>query len=267
MPTHKELLQSLRDGFEQLELFDSPGLKSLRARGEMIIRRVFGEDSPYKAQLLSDIALRYTGASMTILGAPETAEERQRRERYWLSGQRESISFIDTMLEDIELGEPEQAQEVEGSRGPRSNRVFVVHGHDGEMKQAVARTLERVGLGAVILHEKPNRGQTIIEKIERFADVDFAVVLMSPDDTGYSSEAGLDAAKPRARQNVILELGYFAGKLGRENVVALHRGNIEFPSDYDGVLYTPYDSDSGTWRGELVAELKDSGYSVSADNL
>jgi predicted nucleotide-binding protein len=146
-------------------------------------------------------------------------------------------------------------------------RVFVVHGHDSEMKQAVARTLERLGLEAVILHEKPNRGQTIIEKIERYSDVDFAVVLLSPDDTGYSNADGPAAAKLRARQNVILELGYFAGKLGRENVVALHRGSIELPSDYDGVLYTPYDGDSGTWRSELVAELRDSGYSVSADNL
>ena len=66
---------------------------------------------------------------------------------------------------------------------------------------------------------------------------------------------------------MILELGYFAGKLGRERVVALHRGDIEFPSDYDGVLYTPYDGDSGAWRSELVAELRESGYKVSADDL
>ncbi|MBV9453149.1 MAG: nucleotide-binding protein [Rubrobacter sp.] len=82
----------------------------------------------------------------------------------------------------------------------KSNRVFVVHGHDNEMKQAVARTVETLGLEAVILREKPNRGQTIIEKIERYSDVDFAVVLLSPDDTGYSRADGLHAAKPRARQ-------------------------------------------------------------------
>jgi predicted nucleotide-binding protein len=172
-----------------------------------------------------------------------------------MSGQAEAIALIDTMLEDLELGEPEQELGVEVPTGPRSNRVFIVHGHDREMKQAVARTIERLGLEAVILHEQPNRGQTLIEKIERFADVDFAVVLLSPDDTGYLNADGEDAAKPRARQNVILELGYFAGKLGRERVVALHRGGIEFPSDYDGVLYTPYDGDSGAWRSELVAEL------------
>ena len=93
------------------------------------------------------------------------------------------------------------------------------------------------------------------------------MVLLSPDDTGYANADGPDATRPRARQNVIMELGYFAGKLGRENVVALYRGGMELPSDYDGVLYTHYDGDSGTWRSELVAELRVSGYNVSADNL
>jgi predicted nucleotide-binding protein len=266
MPTDRELLESLRDEFEKLEPFDRAGLNSLRDSGQMIIRRVFGADSTYMGQL-SAIEFRYTGPQIVSLGAPETPGERERRERYWGSGQRESIGLINTMLEDLELGESGQVQNVEAPAVPRSNRVFVVHGHDNEMKQAVARTVERLGLEAVILHEKPNRGQTLIEKIERYSDVGFAVVLLSPDDTGYANAEGPKSARPRARQNVILELGYFAGKLGRENVVALHRGGIELPSDYDGVLYTPYDGDSGTWRGELVAEPRDSGYEVSADDL
>ncbi len=267
MPTQRELLLSLRGEFEQLQVFDQSGLNSLRERASMIIRRVFGEESSYGAQISK---IRFRPGSVPIVssrGGGVSAAESQRQRRAWLSGQKESIALIDTMLEDLELGEPEQVQGAEDPTVPKSNRVFVVHGHASEMKQAVARTIERLGLEAVILHEKPNRGQTIIEKIERFSDVGFAVVLLSPDDTGYSNATGPDVAKPRARQNVILELGYFAGKLGRENVVALHRGSIELPSDYDGVLYTPYDSDSGAWRSELVAELKESGYKVSADAL
>lgn len=185
------------------------------------------------------------------------------------------------MLEDLELDEAEQVPVVEATDEPtdieaaqveafknatRSNRVFVVHGHDNEMKQAVACVVERLGLEAVILNEQPDRGQTIIEKIERFSDVGFAVVVLSPDDIGHSKADGPDAARPRARQNVILELGYFAGKLGRENVVALHRGDIELPSDYDGVLYTSYDAD-GAWPYKLTRELRESGYDVSADDL
>jgi predicted nucleotide-binding protein len=267
MPTDSELLESLRDGFEQLNLFDRARLNSLRDRGQMIIGRVFGPDSPYIERLTS-IEFSYRGVvTIGALGGGDSPATKRARERAWQSGQEQSIALVDIMLEDLELGKPEPVQASEEPTGPRSNRVFVVHGHDGEMKQAVARTIERLGLEAVILHEKPNRGQTIIEKIERYSDVSFAVVVLSPDDTGYANAEGTDAARPRARQNVILELGYFAGKLGRENVMALHRGDIELPSDYDGVLYTRYDGDSGTWRSELVAELKESGYIVSADNL
>lgn len=268
MPANRELLESLRDSFENLEVLDKPGLNSLRDRAHMIIRRVFGANSPYLERLSK---IRFHPGSVPIVSSSGRGSvspaEAHRQERAWRWGQEESINLIDTMLEDLELSESEQVETRGAQTMSKSNRVFVVHGHDNEMKQAVARSVERLGLEAVILHEKPNRGQTIIEKIERFSDVGFAVVLLSPDDTGYLTTAGPGAAQPRARQNVILELGYFAGKLGRENVVALYRGSIELPSDYDGVLYTPYDNDSGTWRSELVAELKESGYQVSADAL
>jgi predicted nucleotide-binding protein len=266
IPTNEELLASLREEFEQLEPGDKGKLNSLRDRGQMYIRRIFGSDSPYSEQL-ERIEFRYMGIGIGTLEGGESPATRQARLRAWRSGQEQAVALVDTMLQDLELGAPDQPLSDKVEVGPRSNRVFVVHGHDREMKQAVARTLERLGLEAVILHERPNRGQTLIEKIERYSDVDFAVVLLSPDDTGYATAEGPNAAKPRARQNVILELGYFAGKLGRESVVALHRGSIEFPSDYDGVLYTPYDGDSGAWRSELVAELRESGYGVSADDL
>lgn len=266
MPTNRELLLSLRDGFEQLELFDRVELNSLRNRGQMYIRRVFGPDSPY-IERLSSIEFRYMGIAVGTLEDGESPATRRARQRAWLSGQKEAVTLVDTMLEDLELGELDQVRTGDEQTRPISNRVFVVHGHDREMKQMVARTLERLRLEAVILHEKPNRGQTLIENIERYSDVDFAVVLLSPDDMGYAVTDGQEAASPRARQDVILELGYFVGKLGRERVVALYRRGIEFPSDYDGVLYTPYDSDSGTWRSELVADLKESGYEVSADSL
>lgn len=256
MPTNLELLEGLREGFKNLGNQDEDKLSGLRNRGRMLIRRAFGEESDYYKRFVS--LDYYPGIYPS---SPQFEWES------WEDGRRGAVHLLDSMLEELRLDAVEQAHVEEEAARPRSNRVFVVHGHDREMKQAVARTIERLSLEAVILHEKPNRGQTLIEKIERFSDVDFAVVLLSPDDTGYSNADGSDAAKPRARQNVILELGYFAGKLGRENVVALHRGSIELPSDYDGVLYTPYDGDSGTWRGELVAELKESGYDVSADDL
>lgn len=139
-----------------------------------------------------------------------------------------------------------------------SNRVFVVHGRDNEKKEACARTIERMGLEAVILHEQANKGKTIIEKFEEYSDVGFAVVLMTPDDMG-----GLKGEEPqnRARQNVVFELGYFIGKLGRDRVMALVDGNIELPTDVSGVVYTGFDP-QGFWKFALAKELNNAGYNV-----
>ncbi len=102
-----------------------------------------------------------------------------------------------------------------------SRRVFVVHGHDDGLKETVARFLTKLDLEPVILHEQPNRGRTIIEKFEEHSDVAFAVVLFTPDDVGYPS-GKVDESKPRARQNVVLELGFFMAALGREKVCVLY---------------------------------------------
>ena len=140
------------------------------------------------------------------------------------------------------------------------------------MKHSVARTLEKLKLDSIILYEQPDSGKTIIEKFERDADVGFAVVLLSPDDMGYlrdeaAEDKGVKLTKPRARQNVILELGYFIGKLGRSKVMALKKGDdLEVPSDLSGVVYTPFD-DHGAWAMKLVNELKAAGYNVDANHL
>lgn len=148
-----------------------------------------------------------------------------------------------------------------------TNDVFVVHGHDVEMKQAVARILAKIGLNPIILHEQPNKGKTLIEKFEKNADVQFAVVLLSPDDMAYEITTTSTDSKPRPRQNVILELGYFIGRLSRERVFALKReGELELPTDITGVIYTPYDN-AGHWHLKLVRELKALGYDVDANAL
>jgi predicted nucleotide-binding protein len=194
------------------------------------------------------------------------------REENWHAGQREAIALVGTMIEDLELSSefelpaPRRVETGEEPTGPKSDRVFVVHGHDEGMRESVARVLATLGLKPVILHEQLDRGRTIIEKFYDYSEVEFAVVLLSPDDMGYVREADPGAAQPRARQNVILELGFFLGKLGRENVVALHKGNIEIPSDFSGVLFTPF-VEGGDWRYKLTRELRASGYEVSADVL
>lgn len=144
--------------------------------------------------------------------------------------------------------------------------VFVIHGHDDGLKHETARCLSDLGLNPIILHEKPSLGRTIIEKFEANSTVGFAVVLLTPDDIGYSKDDPPAKAKPRARQNVILELGYFAGKLSRSRVFALRREDVEIPSYFSGVVYTPYDK-AGQWKLTLVQELQAVGYDVTADDL
>lgn len=125
--------------------------------------------------------------------------------------------------------------------------------------------MENLGLRAIILHELPDSGQTIIEKFERYSDVAFAIVLLTPDDVG-ASESSSEKLNPRARQNVILELGYFTAKLGRSRVCALYSGNVELPSDLHGVLYTAIDSE-GAWRMKLAQELAEAGMSIDLNRL
>jgi predicted nucleotide-binding protein len=137
--------------------------------------------------------------------------------------------------------------------------VFIVHGHDGAAKTELARFIERAGLQAIILHEQPNAGRTIVEKFEAHGlSAGFAVVLLTPDDVGGHDEKSL---RPRARQNVIGEMFWFAGKLGRDRVCALKKGDVEMPSDFVGVVYTDMDN-QGVWKSELLKELDAAGYSV-----
>ena len=144
-----------------------------------------------------------------------------------------------------------------------SKKVFVVHGHDDGALQALARFLEKLGLEPIILKERPNQGQTIIEKFENSArDVGFAIVLLTPDD---AARAG-GSETLRARQNVVFELGFFAGALGRGRVCLLRKGDVEMPSDLFGVIYTAMD-DAGGWRAELVKELKAAKLEVDANRM
>jgi predicted nucleotide-binding protein len=128
-------------------------------------------------------------------------------------------SRIEQLQTEIELTDPAVETVESTATGPSSNRVFVVHGHHHGRKETVARFLEKLGLEPVILHEKPNAGRTLIEKFSDYANVYFAVVLLTADDIGRGREEP-DPPRPRARLNVILKLGYFLGKLGRHRVCA-----------------------------------------------
>lgn len=146
-----------------------------------------------------------------------------------------------------------------------SGAIFLVHGHDQGRMQAVARFLEHIGLKPIILHERASSGDTVIEKLERHADASFAVVLLTPDDVGAVASRP-DKLQPRARQNVVLELGYFIARLGRQRTCALLVPGVEIPSDYSGVVYIPI-KEGDEWKLLLARELRAGGLPIDVDKV
>ena len=162
----------------------------------------------------------------------------------------------------------EESQSDTADRGSNmnnaQNEVFVVHGRDRGLLAEVCRLIQNLELKPIVLHEQPDKGRTLIEKFEQHANVAYAIVLMSPDDEGRLRTSG--GLSPRARQNVIFELGFFFGKLGRERVCALLKGGVEFPSDIDGVLWKAMD-DAGAWRFHVAEEMRAAGLAIDLNKL
>lgn len=201
------------------------------------------------------------------IGQSETETFKYRQEVI-PKGLTELEGFIER-LAFVESASPATAQsgEARGQIATSSRSVFVVHGRDEGLRETVARLLERLGFDPIILAEQPNQGRTLIEKFEANAlDVGFAIVLLTADDFAVGPEGGEFPATPnRARQNVILELGYFMGRLGRSRVAALYKPGTETPSDIHGLAYVPMSGDS--WRFELAKELQAAGYDVDFNRL
>lgn len=221
-----------------------------------------------------------------ILTTPDISEEYSRGKLVYILGRNESIydrikehrEDVDNKIQRLQniLGRLElftqdntqvDTQAVRPSNGTstKSKRIFIVHGHDDAARESVARFITNLGLEPIILHEVASSGKTIIEKIESYSDVCFAIVLLTPDDVGHKNEPGANQ-KPRARQNVIFELGYFAAKLQRKNVVAMVKDDVEKPSDVDGVIYIPLDQHDG-WKIKLSRELMAAGIEIDTRAL
>jgi len=246
------------NGLEQDKVrFDDARVKNVESNIKETIREIFGTNSPeFRENEYHDI---WSGGRN--LGDTEYTIQSK-----FSKGIPQSITILEGLIARLEEKRADIAHESSESI-PTSHmtilnnqRVFVVHGHDEEAKLSVARFLEQLKLESVILSERPNEGRTIIEKFEHHSDVSYAVVILTPDDMGYEYEAP-NNPRPRARQNVILELGYFIGRLGRSHVCALHKGSVEIPTDYHGVLYVPLDAGEG-WKLKLAKEMKEVGLEV-----
>ena len=155
---------------------------------------------------------------------------------------------------------------LEQRRQKRASEVFIVHGH-GNLRDVVARFIERLGLTPVILEEQVSASSTIIEKLERNRNVGYAVIVLTPDDVGAAREDS-SGLQPRPRQNVIFEMGFFMGILERHRVCALLSGfsgpPVEF-SDFAGITYISMDR--GNWETQLARELRAQGFIFDFDRF
>ena len=234
-----------------------------RRNAEAAVNHKFGE----KLSQVEDLRNNFK-AVLSRIPRPDPKSQRPVADSKYRAAYRRGLvaakSLLESMIEEIGQDRGEDEQQSSGTSNPRpetppgNKKIFVVHGHDEHARESVARFLEKLELEPIILHERPNEGRTIIEKFKRHAgDVGFVVVLLTPDDVGGPAEHGNDL-KPRARQNVIFELGFFLGKLGRKRVCPLVKGGVEIPSDYDGVVYIEMD-DAGGWQNQAHSGIENRG--------
>jgi predicted nucleotide-binding protein len=263
-------VRSIQRRIDELKAFDvslvqkrfDPKANALQDKIEATLADIFGNNTPefyrHRVGSLDDLP-----SQIFLEGPGYSPREIQASYKQGIEAaitQLESLrDLLSERLVDMEAASLSPTHPMPQQR-PIGNRVFIVHGHDDAAKEIMARFVERLGLTPVILHEQPNSGNTIIEKLLAHIDVDFTVVLLTPDDVGslVSAPASL---KSRARQNVVFEFGLFVGILGRKKVCALYKGDVELPSDYQGVLYVPMD-DAGGWKLLLAREMRHAGLDV-----
>ena len=247
-------------------------LRSLAIRSESDLDAAHAEKSKwadYTEELLGrlftnrSLAQEYRNAGFGVVYMNATVGMRITRFYETVQGQ---ITPLDSILQRLELF-PEPTLVAPAPR-PQANRghsrtIFVVHGHDEGTRESVCRFLERLELHSLVLHEQASKGMTIIVKIEAHSEVEFAIVLMTADDVGAPRGSAGDL-KPRSRQNVVLELGYFLAKVGRSRVCALYQAGVELPSDFAGVAYVPLE---GHWQFALAKEIRAVGIEVDLNRL
>ena len=274
-PPKSKAIERLKKSLDEIAELKSlpryaPEFKKWHRNTEVVIANTFGKEGRHVEEFTNISYTPYVPGIGIIRGGkivPSRSDSDYHKS--YLNGLESAAIVLESMIEEIEeYWEDEDQAQISSS--PTSDeridttKVFVVHGRDEGTKHAVARFLEQSGLKPVILSEQPDEGLTVIEKFEKHAKkVGFAVVLLTPDDVGAlkCEESNL---KPRARQNVILELGYFISCLGRDKVCALIKGDVETPSDYHGVIYIPMD-DHGGWQKQLVRNMKAVGFDVDAN--
>lgn len=184
-------------------------------------------------------------------------------------GKTEVQEKFKTLLEGRLYGtsQPSQVPSCKTEELSDNKRVFVVHGHDTTAREQLELVLHRLNLEPFVLANTGGGGLTIIEALENEMGTGadrsrFGIVLMTPDDVGFCKAEGVEKAEPRARQNVVLEMGMLIAALGRPNVAILKKGHLEIPSDATGILYISFNDHVKETVPKLVDRLRDAGFDL-----
>lgn len=225
-----------------------------RNRTEMVLRTTLGADHPQVAAFQKN---RYS---------PQVWYSGMDSSGYRPAGVKRAIAMLETAKAEVALLAEVSGTASGSAPSALGEQVFIVHGRNEAVKLDASRTVEALlGAKPTILHQQPNKGRVLIEKFEQVAaDCGFAIILLTADDHGGLQ--GGEKLAARARQNVVLEMGYFFGKLGRSRVIALLEDGVERPSDIEGIIYIDLDR-AGAWRTKLATELEAAGYEVGWKKL
>ena len=253
------LLQTLLNEVQSIQ-FENFDEDKIRSKTKLYIKKCFGESSEYMERLEQ---IHFT---------PSIYYRNMPTSDYYDSfsvGKKYLLNLLSTMIEDIELTIDETNKndvvEFANKKQLNSKNIFIVHGHNQSVRNAVELFVKSIDYNPIILCKEPNLGQTIIEKIESNAEnVCFAIVLYTACDEGKAKQEA--ELKPRARQNVVFEHGFMCSKLGRDHVVALLSDRVEQPGDLNGVVYVEFDN-SGAWQFKIAKEMKAVGLNVDLNKI
>jgi predicted nucleotide-binding protein len=218
----------------------------------------------------------------------------KKREFEWMRSNLDDIKDRDFPEIKSKIYSLAEVGESSTKKSALSKKVFIVHGRDHEPMRELKTMLSGFGLSPIVLHEQASGSRTIVEKLEKYSNVGYAFVILTPDDLATHGSVLFDGhpdistdssefvtvranvpfkgrrvsaralgLSPRARQNVILEFGYFIGLLGRDRVCCLHRGNVELPSDMQGIVYIPFENSVEEIRFDVKKELQEAGYEIN----
>lgn len=248
------LYQEIDELIEKRVDSSSPEFKAWFSKSKTLLQGKFGKDS-FQFEDFTERDFTCYAISLKRTGGIDWQIDHEPSIKKCREGLLKTKSVYESYLNDMKEDDSINTTSLDKSK------IFIVHGHDGGLKSEVARLIEKQGISAIILSEKTNTGQTIIEKFEKHSNVGAAVLLFTADDVGKAKNGSKLA--PRTRQNVVLETGYFMAKLGRKNIIIIYEEGVELPSDINGMGYT----NKSNWEVDLLKELKGIGYNIDLNLL